>query len=266
MEEKKEQNVNYLDEYYSAYDEEGRLISRHGSVEFLTTTKYIDRYLKQGDRILEVGAATGRYSLRYAKGGYQVDSIELVQHNIDEFKKNIIPDTNVTITQGNALDLSIYEDNTFDVTLILGPLYHLYTLEDKRRAVEEAIRVTRPRGVIYLAFIMNDAVIIDWGLKSGNLASGLESGLITKDFHCVGTPEMLFEMTTIEEINQLMAPFPIDKLHMVATDGMTNHFRSEIDSAADDLYQAWLSYHFHTCERMDLIGFSNHSLFIGRKK
>ena len=47
-----------LDEYYSNYDEESRLLSRVGSVEFLTTVKYIEKYLKEGMRILEIGAAT----------------------------------------------------------------------------------------------------------------------------------------------------------------------------------------------------------------
>lgn len=265
MDNYKEASSKYLKEYYSSYDEEGRLINRPGSVEFLTTTKYIDKYIKPGDRILEVGAATGRYSLHYAREGYQVDSIELILHNIEQFKKNMTTDMNVTINQGNACDLSRYEDNTFDITLILGPLYHLYNIEDKLKAIQEAYRVTKPDGIIYLAFIMNDAVILDWGLISGNLAVGLKNGMVTKDFHCVGTPEMLFEMTTAQDINNLVEKFPLVKLHMVASDGMTNHFRTEIDNADDELFEAWLSYHYHTCERPDLIGFSNHGLYIGRK-
>lgn len=265
MDNQKDAASKYLEEYYNSYDEEGRLSDRHGSVEFLTTTRYIDKYLRPGDRILEVGAATGRYSLHYARKGYQVDSIELILHNIEQFKKNMTKDMNVTIHQGNACNLSGYEDNIFDITLILGPLYHLYTVEDKLKAIEEACRVTKPGGIIYLAFIMNDAVILDWGLKSGNLAMGLNTGMVTKDFHCVGTPEMLFEMTTVEDINNLVEKFPLEKLHMVASDGMTNHFRNEIENADKELFEAWLSYHFHTCERADLIGFSNHGLFIGRK-
>ena len=66
----------FLNDYYSNYDEEGRLLSRHGSVEFLTTTRYIDKYLSKGMKILEVGAGTGRYSLNYARKGYQVEAIE----------------------------------------------------------------------------------------------------------------------------------------------------------------------------------------------
>jgi 2-polyprenyl-3-methyl-5-hydroxy-6-metoxy-1,4-benzoquinol methylase len=94
-----------LTQFYNNYDEEGRLLSRHGSVEFLTTMRYIEKYLHEGMRILEIGAATGRYSHALARMGYRVDAVELVQHNIDILRENTQPGENVTIRQGNALDL-----------------------------------------------------------------------------------------------------------------------------------------------------------------
>ena len=70
-----------LTAYYSTYDEDGRLRSRHGMVEYLTTMRYIAKYLRPGMRILEIGAGTGRYSHALAQQGYRVDAVELVQHN-----------------------------------------------------------------------------------------------------------------------------------------------------------------------------------------
>ncbi len=61
----------------------------------------------------------------FSKKGYQVDSLELVQHNLDILKSKITSDMNIKAIQSNALDMSIYNDNTFDVVLCLGPLYHL---------------------------------------------------------------------------------------------------------------------------------------------
>lgn len=258
--------INYLNDYYSNYDEEGRLLCRHGSVEFLTTTRYIDQYLREGMKVLEVGAGTGRYSLHYAAKGFQVEAIELIEYNIEHFKNNKTADMNINIHQGNACDLSIYKDDSFDITLLLGPLYHLFNIADKKKAIAEALRVTKPQGILFVAFIMNDAVILDWGLKSGNLTRGMKEGIISDDFHCISSPEQLFEMSTVYEIHDLMNSFPIVKLHMVASDGMTNHFRESIDNADDELFAAWLQYHFYTCEREDLIGFSNHGLYVGRKQ
>ncbi len=256
----------FLEDYYNNYDEDGRLLRRYCSVEFLTTTRYIDRYLQEGMKLLEVGAATGRYSLHYADMGYQVEAVELVEHNIEIFRSNITAGRKVRVTQGNACDLRMFEDDSFDMTLVLGPMYHLFDLEDKKKAIGEALRVTKPGGYLYVAFIMNDAVILNWGLKAGNLAKGMKQGFITEDFHCVGTPEMVFEMSTVKDIRELMEDFPVDRIHMVASDGMTNLFREQIEEADEELFQAWLQYHYCTCEREDLIGFSNHGLYIGRKR
>lgn len=133
----------YLIDFYNSYDEEGRLETKYGAVEFLTTMRYIEKYIRQGDSVLEIGAATGRYSHALARRGYTVDAVELVEHNIEIFRKNTLPDEKITVTQGNALDLSAFPDNKYDITLLLGPLYHLYNDEDKRQALSEAIRVTK---------------------------------------------------------------------------------------------------------------------------
>ena len=82
------ETLKALTEYYSNYDEDGRLRSKHGMVEFLTTMRYVQRYLKPGMRVLEIGAGTGRYSQELARMGYAVDAVEQVQHNIDVFRQN----------------------------------------------------------------------------------------------------------------------------------------------------------------------------------
>ena len=129
--------------YYDGYDEDERLVSKHGMVEYLTTMKYIETYLRPNVRILEIGAATGRYSHALAQRGYRVDAVELLEHNIELFQKNTVAGEPVTITQGNALDLSAFESNTYEITLLLGPMYHLFTREDQLKALSEAIRVTK---------------------------------------------------------------------------------------------------------------------------
>ena len=89
----------YLIDFYSSYDEDSRLSTlKHGTVEFLTTMRYIEKYIRQGDRVLEIGAATGRYSHTLARQGYTVDAVELVEHNIEVFRKNTLPDEKITIT------------------------------------------------------------------------------------------------------------------------------------------------------------------------
>ena len=157
----------YLNDFYNHYDEDSRLLFQHGSVEFLTTMRYIEKYLKHGDKVLEIGAGTGRYSHALARRGHPVDAVELVAHNIEVFRQNTRPGESVTIAQGNALDLSAFADNAYDVTLLLGPLYHLYTQDDKRRALREAIRVTKPGGVVFAAYVISDGCLLDEGFRRG---------------------------------------------------------------------------------------------------
>lgn len=154
----------YLSNYYEQYDEDGRLLSKHGKIEYITTMKYIEKYLKPGMRVLEIGAATGRYSHALAQKGYQVDAVELIEHNIEIFKKNTLPSENVTITQGNAMDISAFADDTYDITLLLGPMYHLFSIEDKLKALSEAIRVTKKGGIVFAAYCMGDASVCHMAL------------------------------------------------------------------------------------------------------
>lgn len=69
-----------IKDYYNNYDEENRLLSRYGMVEFATTMNYIEKYLTPNAKIIEIGAGTGRYSHTLAQKGYTVDAVELVEH------------------------------------------------------------------------------------------------------------------------------------------------------------------------------------------
>lgn len=259
--------LKYLTEYYSNYDEEGRLTSKHGQVEFLTTMKYINKYIKKGMRILEVGAGTGRYSLSLAENGFRVDAIELIQHNIDILKSKIKENHTIDVRQGNAIDLSCYNDETFDITLVLGPLYHLFDENEKKQAISEAIRVTKKGGVVFVSYCMNEATIIGWGFGKGNILDAIQTGIVDKDtYKCLSNPSLLFEMYRKEEIEQLMKEYEVEHLHFVATDLATNYMRGIIDTMDEKMFETYLKYHFSICERSDLVGVTHHSLDIFRKK
>ena len=262
------QTIHYLNEFYSHYDEDGRLSKKHGSVEFLTTMRYIGKYIKPGDRVPEVGAGTGRYSHALARQGYAVDAVELIGHNIDVFQNNTQPGENISITQGNALDLSAFSDNTYDITLLLGPLYHLYTKEDKRQALREVIRVTRPGGVIFAAYVISDGCLLDEGFLRGNInvAEYVKTGLLDGEtFAAKSEPKDLFELVRKEDVDELMRDFPTTRLHYVASDGCALLLRDAIDAMDDETFRLYLDYHFATCERADLLGVTSHALDVFRK-
>lgn len=260
-------NFKYLLEYYENYDEDGRLTTRFGYIEYLTTMKYIDRYLFDGARILEIGAGTGRYSHALARKGYEVDSVELIEHNIEVFKSKITPDERITVRQGNAIDLSFIEDEKYDITLLLGPMYHLYTEEDKLKALSEAVRVTKRGGVIFAAYCMGDASVLQYGFGRGIIRELIEKCLLDPEtFDTFSNPWDIFELHRKEDIDALRAAFDVEQLHFVATDGYANHIRERLAEMDEDTYEVFIKYHLATCERLDLIGYSNHTLDIFKRK
>ena len=152
-----------LEAYYNKFNEEKRLDSRHGQVEFITSMKYIHQCLdmlalKTGKKksdicIMDVGAGTGRYSVPLSEEGYDVTAVELVKHNLGRLKQK---GSKVKAFQGNAMKLSKFADESFDVTLVFGPMYHLHEMDEKIKALSEAKRVTKTGGYILVAYIMNE--------------------------------------------------------------------------------------------------------------
>ncbi len=260
------ETLDYLNAYYINYDEDGRLASKHGQVEYLTTMRYITRDLKKGMSLLEIGAGTGRYAHTLARMGNIVDAVELIPHNIEIFKSNTQAGENITIRQGNALNLAEFEDETYDITLMLGPMYHLYTKADQLQAISEALRVTKPGGTVFVAYCISDAWVIGSGFKAGNAMALLEKGLLEPiAFKAFATPAELFARYRKEDIDALMAHFPVIRQSYVATDLMTNHMRETVDAMDDSLFALYLKYHFSICERPDMVGLTHHSLDIFKK-
>ena len=260
--------MSYLEDYYNQYDEEGRLLSRHGQVEYLTTMKSIRECLSgmTDPAILEIGAGTGRYSVTLAKQGHRVTAVELIPRNLEILKSKLDGTERITPILGNALDLSVLPDASFSVTLVLGPMYHLYTREEKLQALAEAVRVTKPGGYLLVAYCMNEPTIISYVFGKNKLREVTDLHMLTPDWHCISEPKDLFEMVRTEEIAALDAEVPVKRIKLVAADGATNYMRQVIDAMGDETFGRWMDYHFSTCERQDLIGASHHTLDILQKE
>ena len=252
--------------YYNEYDEEGRLESRrYGQVEYLTTRRYLDPMLTKDCKIAEIGAGTGRYSVTLAKEGYDVTAVELVPHNLDILRSKLDGSEKIMTCQGNALDLHMLSDNAYDITLLLGPMYHLYTDAEKITALKETVRITKPGGYILVAYCMNEATVIQYVFGCNQLKSVMDLNMITDDWKCISEPKDLFEMVRVEDIERLNAAVPVERVKLVATDGASRYIREYLEDFDDETFAKWLSFHFATCERQDLIGATNHSLDILRK-
>ena len=164
--------------------------------------------------------------------------------------------------------MSAFSDNQYDVTLLLGPLYHLYTKEDKRQAIREAISVTKQGGIIFAAYVISVGCLLDEGFnrKNINVAEYVRTGLLdTETFAAKSEPKDLFELVRKEDVDEIMSVFPVKRLHYVASDGCALLLREAIDAMDEETFRLYLNYHFATCERGDLVGITSHALDIFQK-
>lgn len=250
-----------VQEIYRRKNEDGRLGGSQASgVEFLTTVKYIEKYLAPGAKILDIGAGAGEYNLHFARKGYEVCALELADSNIAAFRAKLKPTDPVDLVQGNALDLTRYGDESFDIVLLLGPLYHLHEDADKLRCIEEAKRVCKRGGKIFFAFISNDPVILTMQQRHDDY---LLHGDYNKETFRVDDFPFVFH--TVPRCRELLQKGGIRILHEVASDGVSELLQELINRLDKASYEQYLRYHFYICEKPECIGMSNHLLFVGEK-
>lgn len=259
------ERIKIVNTFYASIDEDTRLNrSRHGQMEYVTTMKYIHRYVTKSAKILEIGAGTGKYSIALAKEGYDITAIELVEHNLDILKTNSVGLENLKSYQGDALDLSRFRDGDFDITLVFGPMYHLYDIVDVNKAINEAIRVTKEDGIILVAFLSVYAVLFD-NYLNGSLIKGIEENF-TNEYSVRHFEEQLFTGYDIIEFEQLFEDKKVEHLSTVAVDSILEFAEGRKDFAmSDDEFEAFTEYHLATCEKRELLGCSSHLLYICRR-
>ena len=150
-------NFEKIKNYYTSFDEDNRLNKdASGKLEFEMTMRILDKYMPQSATILDLGGASGAYTFPLANKGYKMYLADLSENLISIAKKkckNEKIDNIISCDVVNALDLSIYEDNKFDVVLLFGPLYHLLEESERKQCIKEVQRVLKDNGLLFASFI-----------------------------------------------------------------------------------------------------------------
>lgn len=260
--------MDAIESYYNKFNEEKRLLSRHGQVEYYVTFKYINKYLdllKEEGRtnisIIDIGAGTGRYSVALSELEYDVTAVEYVKYNLGILKQK---KANVKAFQGNAVNLKRFKDNSFDMALLFGPMYHLINDEDKLKALNEAKRVVRPGGIILVAYCMNDYSIVRYGFKENNILDLVKSGKVTSDYRVKPTEDDLYDYVRLEDINRLNSQAGLERLQIIAPDGPADYIRQVLNAMDDETFKIFMDYQLANCERPELLGASSHTVDILR--
>lgn len=261
--------------YYDEHaQEEWERLEKH-PFEFLLTTYMMDRHISAGDSVLDVGGGPGRYSLYYARKGCAVTLVDLSEGNVALARQKAEAlNTPLTAYAHDCLTLDTLVLPQFDHVFLMGPLYHLPLEKDRERAVRQALACLKPGGFLYVSFILDFAGFI-YDLKNGpgQLPIDLQNAESRKLIDAVinGTAYSGPAFTDVcfmspRQIEPFMARFPLEKEHLFGQEGFLSPNENQVLSYPEQEREMWLDIAKRFLELPEFLSFSEHAMFIGRKK
>ncbi|MEA4823077.1 MAG: class I SAM-dependent methyltransferase [Clostridiaceae bacterium] len=245
-----------------------------GKPEFLLTCRFLDRYIRPGDRVLDIGGGPGRYSLYLAARGCDVTLFDLASENIKfgEAKARELGLPLHTIC-GDARKVDTLTEGMYDHVLLMGPLYHLLEEADRVRAVDAACAVLKTGGVLFASFINMYAGMIYEMCHAPELAMPERQDEPEKNFkRCLleGDSYAGDAFTRAFFIDQnavlpFMSRFPLEKLHLFGQEGVCSPRAGELFTQPEEIYTAWIDFSEKVCEREELLSWAEHLMYVGRK-
>lgn len=255
--------LSNIEKHYNKHPEDQRLLRRHGIVEFKTTMHHLHRFLQPDHFILDIGAGTGRYTSALMAEGYRVKAVELVRRNIEVFLKR---EPTADVVQGDARNLPFIHSDSADITLLLGPLYHLFGDEEKLKALNEAKRVTKQGGLIFVAYLMNEYSILSYCFDEDRISDLMAKGFVDKDFHIQSQEGELYDYIRLEDINRLNDKAGLERVTIFSPDGAADYMRTRLNRMSDASFSQFIEYQKCISERPELIGAGSHTVDVLRVK
>jgi S-adenosylmethionine-dependent methyltransferase len=262
--------------YDQAAEREWNRLMTTSQIEYFITLKVINDVIdgRKGLRILDLGGGPGRYAIELSKQGHEVILVDLSEGNLELATKKA-DDAGVTISRivhASAVDLSAFDDNTFDLALSLGPMYHLTDDDDLAKAGAELLRVVKPDALALVAFITKLAVLRDVLARGPerlieyreHYDDVMQRGVTIQPLESGFTDLRLFNAS---EIEPLMTRAGFIQVHLIGCEGPMNlrlyDNLNQLDPASkNDIFSRILQY----AEWPTLLDSSDHLLYIGRKK
>lgn len=253
--------LSNIEKHYNKHPEDLRLLRRHGIVEFETTMYHLHRFLTSGMQLYDIGAGTGRYTSALMAEGYEVHAVELVKRNIDVFLKR---EPTANVVQGDARNLNFVSTASADITLLLGPLYHLIGDDEKLKALNEAKRITKPGGLIFVAYLMNEYSIISYCFDEDRIGNLLAKGFVDENFHIQAAADELYDYVRLEDIDRLDHKAGLERVTIFSPDGAADYMRTRLNQMSNDTFAHFIAYQKLISERKDLIGAGSHVVDVVR--
>jgi SAM-dependent methyltransferase len=257
-------------DFYENYDEWGRF-DRH-SAEFEINKRYIHKYIKSGDTVLDIGGGPGRYALDLAARGCAVTLLDLApKHIAIAGEKSAELGLSITTVCGDACCADKLVDGQFDAVLLMGPLYHLPDEKDRVRAVDAALKLLKPHGVLFAAFISSYAGTWDFMARhpdyilTPDLPPIFDVVLQDSSFSGTGLKFTSNHFIRPKDVEPFMARFPLKKLHLLNSESVLLLREKDLAAQPPEVFSAWLDFAEKLCEREEFLSMAGHFLYIGEK-
>ncbi len=262
--------MNRIEEFYNKFNEDKRLKTRHGKVEYEVTMHYILKYIDElkPNTIADIGAGAGAYTVPLLEKTDNIIAIDVVRYNLGRLKQNAAKAMSnyediLTCYKRDARKLRDIKDNISDMTLLLGPMYHLTTLEDRRKALKEAIRITKSGGVILVAYIMNEYGVLMHGFEEHTILDDIKNGNVDDMYH-INNEDKIYSFVRLEDIDKVNEGLQVRREVIFSPDGAANHFRPMLNSLSDEEFEVFIDYQKKLSDRIDLLGAAAHTVDVLR--
>jgi SAM-dependent methyltransferase len=249
---------------YLNENQETRFTEPANEIESITTIEYVQRFVNENTKFLEIGCGCGFYSLYFAKIAQKVIGIDLMQHHIDIFNQRISEKklhNNTIAICGDALDLSCLEGNSFDVVCSFGPWYHL-NKQDRKKSLEQIIGLCKANGIIVIAYINPIPTFIRRSIYRQNFMNADSIDMMIRKCK---DPDNVFTFCTPSEIEKVVSEYGLEILHNIGADGNVGHLKDFYNGLSIDDRKVWMDFHFATCEEPSILGMSLHAFIICKK-
>jgi S-adenosylmethionine-dependent methyltransferase len=263
--------VKIVKEYYDkSVAVEWERLQQH-QFEFELTIRYINRYVKPGDKVLDIGGGPGRYSLYLAAKGCDVTLFDLSSANVEFAKEQAaVQGVSFKAFVGDAREVDSVINEQYDHILLMGPMYHLLEEADRVKAINASLKCLKQDGIIFVSFISSYGGIIYSMKYEPQLILEKDSEfhykLFEDDLPFSGDSFTQSYFYRHKDILPLMARFPLEKLHFFGQESILGPCEESIKAQSQEVIDKWLDLAERVCEREDLLSFSEHLMYIGRKK
>ncbi|MCT8140252.1 methyltransferase domain-containing protein [Anaerobacillus sp. CMMVII] len=259
--------MNEIEYWYDTEYDEWERLERH-KIEFDITKRFLDDFIKEENlEIFDIGGGPGRYAMYLSERGHKVTLLDLSKKNIEVAKRKSF-EKGITLQgyiHGNALELGEFE-RQYDVILLMGPLYHLIKESDRRKAVEGAIKLLKPNGIIIVTFISSYAPIQDNLLHLYPIEFVEELlGYLENGENKEGKGFTTAYFINPNEAKEFMNSHGLQEVTFAGIENILGCKEKEINSLDESEYRKWIEIGYRLSSDESLIGTSQHLLYIGRK-